>query len=332
MMTLTRTVCVLGLSFSLLACPKKTDGASDAAADAAPAPAADAGGAAGDDVESVYPLDPNAPIEPLAQKLCAGLSEMPEKKRAACCSTTPGIVVAPECTRVLSAALRHKAVELSEASVDRCVAAFDKTLEGCDWVGPFPPGPPPECQGLLKGLLAEGAKCRSSLECAGSLRCRGVGPTTAGKCSPARAVGELCGGTTDTLATYVRQNDLDTQHPECVTGHCIKHRCAMPVLADGACQVTLDCAAGLQCLPVAVGAKKKSAAIERKCLARPIPTKPGEACPGGICGEGLQCIMNKCASRKAGGEECANDFECRGGCVRTGTDPKGRCGPRCDIR
>ncbi|MDF2695350.1 MAG: hypothetical protein K0S65_3733 [Labilithrix sp.] len=334
-MTVARTLAVLGLSCLLVACPKRNDGAGpDAAPDGSSLVAtADAGAdaAAGDDVDSVYPVDPKAPLDPLAQKLCAGLSEMPEKKRAACCTTTPGIVVTTECARTLSAALRSKAVELAESAVDGCVAAFERSLEGCDWVGPFPPGPPKECQGIVKGLLGEGAKCRSSLECMGSLRCAGVGPTTPGKCSTARAIGELCGGTTDTLATYVRQNDLDKQHPECATGHCIKHRCAMPIPAGGVCHVTLDCAEGLQCLP-ASGPVKKGAHPERKCAPHSIPTREGEACPGGLCAGDLQCIMSKCTRRKGGGEACTNDFECRGGCVRTGTNAKGTCGPRCDIR
>jgi hypothetical protein len=35
--------------------------------------------------------------------------------------------------------------------------------------------------------------------------------------------------------------------------------------------------------------------------------------------------------KKAGGEACTDDFECRGGCLKdAGT--KGTCGPRCDIR
>jgi hypothetical protein len=347
-MTFVRSLAVLGLSCLLFGCPKKDAGGSDAAAESA-APDSDAASAANaadaassDDIDSVYPIDPSAKVEPLAQKLCNGLSEMPEKKRAACCSTTPGIIIATECARTLSAAIKYKAVELTEDAVNACVSAFEKTLEGCDWVGPFPPGPPRECQNIVKGLLHEGAKCRSSLECAGSLRCRGVGPTTAGKCTVARPVGELCGGTTDTLATYVRQTDLDKQHPECATGHCIKHRCATPLVADEVCHLTMDCAEGLQCLPGSGPGKqdakrpgqadKKGTRLpDRKCTARPLPTKEGEACPGGICGGDLQCIMSKCTARKAGGETCTNDFECRGGCVKGGA-ATGKCGPRCDIR
>jgi hypothetical protein len=319
-----------------MACPKKDgdDRGGDAATDAARfALSADAGAeaSAGDDVDSVYPVDPNAPADPLAQKLCAGLSEMPEKKRAACCGSAPAIVVAPECTRTLSAALRANAISLSEAAVDTCVAAFERKLEGCDWVGPFSPGPPKECQGLLKGLVAEGGKCRSSLECSGALRCVGVGPTVAGQCAPPRAIGELCGGTTDALATYVRQNELDEQHPECASGRCIKHHCAALLPLGGVCHVTLDCAEGLQCLP-APGPVKKGARPERKCAPHAIPMKDGEACPGGLCGGDLQCIMNKCTRRKSGGEACDYDFECRGGCVKPPASPRGKCGPRCDLR
>ena len=35
-----------------------------------------------------------------------------------------------------------QAVELAESDVTACTNAFDQTLAGCDWVGPFPPGPP----------------------------------------------------------------------------------------------------------------------------------------------------------------------------------------------
>jgi len=285
----------------------------------------DAGHDAGaeDDVEAVYPVEPNAAPEPLAEKLCAALSELPEQKRAACCSTAPGIVTTAECTRTLSAALRHGAVAVDSAAVDACVAAFDKTLEGCEWVGPFPPAPPAACQGLVKGKLGAGRKCRSSLECAAGLRCKGVGPTTPGTCGPPKAVRELCGSTVDTLAGYTRQTD-EKDHPECATGHCIKHRCADPIAAGEPCTVTSDCAAGLSCLPQGPRGKV--------CLEKPLP-KGGEPCPGGACQEGLSCISGKCATRRRTGETCKSDFECRGGCLKPdgGVGP-GTCGPRCDVR
>ena len=70
---------------------------------------------------------------------------------------------------------------------------------------------------------------------------------------------------------------------------------------------------------------------QKKCERRALP-KEGEACPGGVCGADLQCISNKCAARKASGQECTTDFECRGGCLRSDAGTKGKCGPRCDIR
>jgi hypothetical protein len=315
----------------LIGCPKSNPTTTaDAAADATSAgdggTASTSGGdGGGDDVDSVYPSDPNLPPVPLALKLCTALSEMPEKKRATCCSATPGVIVTSECVRMLSAAMRDKAVEVTEASVDQCISAFDKTLDGCDWVGPFAPGPPKECQSIFKGTLGEGRKCRSSLECTGTLRCKGVGPTTKGKCGPPKENGELCGGTTDSLASFVRANlTLDQTHPECSTGKCIKHRCGPAVLEDAECQVTADCTEGLQCIG-APGAKSK------RCVKKALPNE-GEACPGGVCSGDLQCISNKCASRKPAGAECKDDFECKGGCLKGDAGTKGKCGMRCDIR
>lgn len=323
-----------------VACSKKDDVKADADASTstnATTANADAsttgdGGASSDDVEPVYPIEPNAPAAPLAQKLCEALNELPEKKRAACCSATPGIIVTSECTRMLSAALRHNAVELAESDVTACANAFEQTLSGCDWVGPFPPGPPAACLGIIKGKLAAGQKCRSSLECSGDLRCLGVGPTTTGKCGPQKALGDLCGGTTDTLSGFTRQNaDLDKRHPECrSTEKCIKHKCSAPASDGSACQTTSDCMEGLQCLPV-LGGAPKTGIPQKKCTARPLP-KEGEACPGGVCEGELQCIKNKCSARKPAGETCTADFECKGGCLKGDGGAGGKCGPRCDIR
>ena len=324
------------LSLASLACQKPTTAAPDASVTAeagvtADASAADGGGGGGESVEPVYPVEANAPALPIATKLCDALTTLPEKKRAACCKTSPGIVLATECTRQLSAALRHHALAVDDKDVDACIAAFDKTLEGCDWVGPFPPGPPAACQGIFKGNLKAGAKCRSSLECAGDLRCKDLGPTTVGKCGLAGAGEETsCGGTVDSLATYTRQNDVDKRHPECKE-RCIKHKCQAPIAEGGACLISSDCVDGLQCLPAA-GAVLKNGQPPRTCIAGKAPSKEGEPCPGAMCEGSLQCIHGKCAARKSSGEACTDDFECRGGCLRSDGGTKGTCGPRCDIR
>lgn len=328
-------------SLLLLGCPKPQIATEDAAADAA-SRAADAasgdGGATGDggsgggeDVGPVYPIEANAPPVPLAEKLCNGLTTMPEKKRAACCKTQPGIVFTSECTRQLSAALRHNALAADEKDVDACIAAFDKTLDGCDWVGPFPPGPPAACQGIFKGKIAAGQKCRSSLECAGDLRCKGLGPTTPGVCTTAGTNEETsCGGSVDSLATYTRQNDIDKRHPECKE-RCIKHRCQAPSAENAPCLISSDCQDGMQCV-VAGPPPPKGGIPPKKCVAAKLATKEGEACPGSECGGGLECVGGKCAAKKAAGEACGNDYECKGGCIKADGGPKGICGMRCDSR
>ena len=342
-MRLACSAVVAFVSVLALGCPRSTpagadggvtgtlhaDGGEAGAAAAAAAPAAASGGA--EDVEPVYPIEANAPPVPLAEKLCTALTSLPEKRRAECCKAKPSIVITAECTRQLSAALRHNALGLEEKDVDACIAAFDKTLEGCDWVGPFPPGPPAACQGIFSGKLAAGQKCRSSLECAGDLRCKDLGPTSPGKCAPA-GTGEQtsCGGTVDSLATYTRQNDVDKHHPEC-RDRCIKHKCQKPVDEGGACLISGDCQEGMQCLPAA-GPLQKNGQAPRKCVAGKAPSAEGEPCPGDVCEGTLQCIRGKCTNKKAGGEACTDDFECRGGCLRTAGAAKGTCGPRCDIR
>lgn len=319
---------VLSLGLFVLGCPSaKSNTDSDAAAPVATADAATTldGGAGNEDVTPVYALDPKAPVDPRAAKLCAGLTQLAEKKRAECCHTTPGIVLVDECTRSLSAALRAKAIELAMQDVDTCLSAQEKALTGCDWVGPFPPGPPAECRGIFEGKVAAGQKCRSSLECAGDLHCKGLGPTTVGTCAKPSAEGESCGGTVDALAGFARQGDLGKRHPECQQ-RCIKHKCAAPIGEGGVCLVSADCEDGTEC--IATDTTRPSSA--RKCVRR-APARAGETCPGGRCEGDLQCIRGKCSERKAGGETCSDDFECRGGCLKDATG-RGKCGPRCDVR
>jgi hypothetical protein len=319
------------LSILLLGCPKEAPRATAEDAGARADAAAEAGASENEsDVEPVYPIEANAPVVPLAEKLCAGLSEMPEKKRAACCNATPGIVVTSECTRMLGAAIRHHAVELTEKDVDACIAAFEKTLDGCEWVGPFAPGPPAACMGILKGKLAAGQKCRSSLECSGTLRCHGVGPTTPGTCGAPKPDGELCGTTVDTLASFTREGmKLDALHPEC-SDRCIKHKCAPAAQEGASCLVSADCAKGLMCMPTK-GPAPKVGLPPKTCIVAAMP-KDGEACPSNECADGLSCLHGKCAARKGTGAACTSDFECRGGCLKGDAGDKGSCGPRCDLR
>jgi len=299
--------------------------------------------ASADDVEPVYPIEADAPVSPRAARLCEALSARPEQRRAACCGTTPGIVLTSECTRMLGASLRHRALELDDTAIDACEAALDRTLAGCDWVGPFPPGPPAECLGLLRGTLGAGARCRSSLECAGSLHCAGLGPTSPGRCAPPGDTGQGCGGSVDPLAGFTRQGSVEHLHPEC-RERCIGHRCAPPARDGEACRTTVECRPGSQCLVDATSAtgyalpdggppgKTTPSRPASVCTPAPLPANEGEACPGGTCSVGLQCVRGVCTHRKAPGQPCTSDFECAGGCVRAPGATRGTCGARCDLR
>src|SRR5690348_13024508 len=99
------SVCVV-----LAGCPSTGSGGKVAPVDAAPpmasvataAPPPSASGLAAqivepeDDVRPVYPSDAGPP-NPLAQRFCAALHDVPEQRRATCCKEKPGLVVTSEC-------------------------------------------------------------------------------------------------------------------------------------------------------------------------------------------------------------------------------------------
>src|SRR5262249_19771033 len=154
-------------------------------------------------------------------------------RKAACCNQPPPTTVVSECTRMLSFALREKAVTIDPAAVDRCGEAMARAYDGCGWVGPTPPAIPPECDGGIHGTLSQGASCRSSLECLDGLHCHGSGPTDRGVCAPPAGRGRVCGVAVDTLAAHTRQDSFDTKHPEC-DGVCARRRCIDVVALGGA--------------------------------------------------------------------------------------------------
>jgi len=267
-----------------------------------------------DDVRPVYPMQAGAP-SPLAQRLCEAIQELPAKRRASCCESTPGLLLTGECVRMLSAALASGAVKLEASAVDACVQAMEQAHQGCDWIGPGTLPTPAACLGLVRGTLASGARCRSSLECVEGLRCHGVGPTDPGVCGAPGGTGQLCAISVDPLAAYLRQDTLDEARPEC-QGHCFRRQCADPVALGGACGLEEQCGPGLHC------SEGKCAQGERAGL--------GQPCANGGCEEGARCVLGVCATPKPTGAACERDAECQGGCVRPDGGQGGMCGPRCD--
>ncbi len=256
----------------------------------------------------------NRMSEKLSQRLCDALQSLPETRKAQCCGTSPSGGLAGACARELRRSLGDDAVTLDPAAVDRCAAESSRELKGCDWVTPYLPRVPASCRGIVHGRLEAGARCRSSLECRDGLHCLGSGPTVPGLCAPPSVPGAACGGAPDTLATYARQSDSDTGHPECA-GFCLRGRCVGFAPPGGACSSDRHCAPGSHC-------------ASRRCVEGPSPAL-GEPCGGSTCASDLACIDGRCSEAKKAGELCTHPFECQAACLSPAADKPGTCGMKC---
>ncbi len=263
------------------------------------------------EVKPVYPALVGTP-SPLAVKLCGTMHGLAEAQRARCCGRPPSAGLELECVRTLSVALADRAVAIDGAALDRCTAALERSIEGCDWVVPIPPEPPAECRALLAGQLSSGARCRSSLEGKQGLGCAGVGPTQPGVCAEPAPVGQSCGGSVDTLAAYTRQTD-ESAHPSCV-GFCARGRCNALVGKGEACKADAQCGTSARC-------------DRALCVAGPAPGL-GEACSGS-CAPGGFCARGKCVALKRAGAPCTSPFECRAACNKPAGAQLGVCGMKC---
>jgi hypothetical protein len=198
-----------------------------------------------------------------------------------------------ECVRVLGAALQKESVELDPRAVTRCRESVEQSFAGCDWVTPSQPLPPAACQGLLKGRVAEGGQCRSSLECVAPLHCSERAADEPGRCRAPQAIGAPCASGADPLAAYLLERDVPRTHPRCAEFcSALSQRCeALPALAS-ACVASIHCAPGQRC-------------IHERCANAPKP------------------------ARAQAGATCASDLDCStGGCARDGEGQK-RCGMKC---
>jgi hypothetical protein len=305
-----RSSFLLPCAILALSCNHHDAGASHDAAVAAPSPVASASAApsasttepGSDQVKPVYAVDAGVP-DPLAIRLCEALDRLPDQRVTECCGVTPSFTsraITGQCVRTLTGALGSKAISLAEADVDRCAEAMTKATTGCDWVtastGSDPL--PPECVGILHGTLGEKARCRSSLECSGTLRCQGLSAIDVGTCGRPKPTGAACALANDMLSIFTRQEPIDRTHPEC-GGYCRVRKCTDAVPAGGACKADAECGRG-RC--------EKGA-----CTMAPLPTV-GQPCSV-ACAAGARCSSGVCTVAKAEGAACASDPECRGACV-----------------
>jgi hydrogenase/urease accessory protein HupE len=185
-----------------------------------PQPASDtAPSIAPSDVRPVYG---KAKISPLAERVCHFTQRYPREQRAQCGGEPVGVVFDDQCTRMLSAALASGAIKPAEGLDGRCVNAIEARYATCDFMQ-FKSLPPiAACTDLWEGQLADGAVCRSSLECRRGSHCHGVSSSETGVCGAPKAAGASCGNAIDALASYVPNSEAD--HPEC-SGRCVQGRC-----------------------------------------------------------------------------------------------------------
>jgi hypothetical protein len=304
-----------------LSCRKPENKAAPAASSAPPQtrPWASSSGAPHELVEDdpgIKPVYPPLVGEPdgRAKRYCQALLELPAQRKAQCCRGSAGFTATGECLRTLTHALRSGAITIEAGALDRCVEAAEKSVEGCDWVGPAAPAAPEACRELLRGARDSGAACVSSLECKTGLFCRGLSAAQRGVCAPSGRPDEPCGSGIDGLVAYTRPPDWETSHREC-SGYCLGRRCQPAVSLGGACKTNAQCEKGAIC-------------SREHCVAGSLPSR-GQPCSSGECASGLRCIRGRCEATKPAGEACESDQECNGGCVTSDAGKKGRCGMKC---
>src|SRR5687768_13728979 len=77
-----------------------------------------------DSIKPVYPANAGE-VPALVSRWCRALHELPRKKRAECCNTTPGVVLTSECERNLAGAIAGGGVSLEEERVAACERAME---------------------------------------------------------------------------------------------------------------------------------------------------------------------------------------------------------------
>ncbi|MEZ4265733.1 MAG: hypothetical protein R3F39_05090 [Myxococcota bacterium] len=281
-------------------------------AEAAAQRLAQAGGDRGEP-KPVYPAVAQA--DPLADRLCEALHTVPARRRADCCEQkTTGYLVTADCVATLSAALAAEGLTLSESSVAACEKAMAEAHAGCGWVGPFPARVPAACDGVFVGALGAGERCRSALECAPGLACRGLAPTTVGVCAPPARRGRACQTGIDPLAALTRQEGTSAAHPEC-EGFCARHLCQDATPLGEPCQTNLQCGPNAHC--------------EGGTCQPGAEAAEGAACIDGGCPRDTRCIDKICQKPKPEGAPCQSDAQCQGGCLKPPDATEGQCGTRC---
>ncbi len=190
-------------------------------------------------------------------------------------------------------------VRLVEAEIDACVGALAEAA--CDDVTP------PACK--LAGSLKAGSPCLYSQQCVADHFCKTEdGPC--GKCARLPKGGEACDSICDegawcssgTCKKTLADRDACTPSDQCgrlsrcmldaksSTSRCLPLRAEGEACSMGECRPNLDCVGG-------------------KCVPRPPPKKPGEACSSMFDCLDFSCVDHTCAALVGKGEPCGLTFD-----------------------
>lgn len=205
-----------------------------------------------------------------------------------------------ECVRLLSSAVRARTVSIDGAHVASCAAKVAEATRGCDWVAPTMAAAPAECESAVRGLVEEGGRCTSSLECRGALHCAGQGATTSGVCRAPQAVGSACGASVDSLATYLSVRALEGRKPPCSEFCDLKtHRCEAKPEEGMPCSASVNCAKDQLCR-------------NGRCETVDAPARDVRAGQGETCASDFDCSIGGCVANAAGErhceKKCSSDF------------------------
>lgn len=207
------------------------------------------------------------------------------------------------CTEILRSALRAKRISIDPGALAECETAVVGAIETLDnqrglsdLAQRFEP-----CRRVTIGRQAAGAECNSTMECAPNLVCK------ESKCQPWGRAGEDC-------LPVIEISFVAPVDSTCGVGlHCElgDRKCVAQGGAGDACFGRHSCQMGLACR-------------DRKCVTR-VPSASGGQCDEHPdCPEGEICDLmgDRCIPRKADGEECLLDTECKNECLDSGV-----CGP-----
>lgn len=263
----------------LLACGDKTaPPAASASASSALAQAHPPGSAApvavNDEIKSIYPT--GEPPDPLAETYCRAVHERVAERKKECCGPAMSAAsLKDECVRMLSYAIRSGSVAADAPAIETCARDVGAATEGCAWVSSSAITLPASCRRVIRGKLAAGTNCRSSLECSDGLACHGIAATKMGVCGPPRPEGSVCGLGIDPLIAMMVHEVDPVEHAEC----------------QGACSFR-------KCVP-------RSSA--------PLPGLDAP-CASDACALGLRCVDGVCRSPGQEGASCKTDRACLGTC------------------